>query len=525
MRIGFASIYSWRPHVEHLHYLASLVRAEGHETEFLTCDGDLPTCYTRELRSVRPGWQECLVCRVGGIRSYENRNVSSIGEYASSLLSPPIPENWTTWGLSSASSLGRFESEADFTSPAFHALAERLRPVVAKAYGAACNWIVNRRLDAIVVFNGRMDATRALSEAALSNGIPFASLERTWFGDGLQILPGEGCLGLKSVDRLVSLFADKPLTHSQATKAAGYIASRFLRRNHNEWRAYNVNANMLPWPTSGRRKILLIPGSINELWGYPEWGSRWQHPLNAYDALIDHFSLDPADLVLRCHPNWGEHIGKADGRMAEACYTQWAGQRGVLVIPSTDNASTLGLIEQADAVVVASGSAALEAGALGKQIIGISGANYQMAGIREDASSEQKLRTLQLRSTLSEAEQESLAASVRRQSLRFAYSVTHRIPQYVDYVKCVTPTRYRYKPGADPNRLVKLLTSGVLSPDDGDWSRDDQGELDVLETMRNKQWEALFQAREDTLDYASIRRRFPYGSLDAIRALMRVGDR
>lgn len=525
MRIGFVSIYSWRPHVEHLHYLATLARLAGHDAEFLTCDGDFPTCYTRELRSVRPGWRECLMCRVGGLRSYESSNVSTIGEFARSTAFSQMPEESTTWGLSSASSLGRFESEADFSSQAFHALADRLQPVVAKAYGAACNWIANRRLDAIVVFNGRMDATRAILEAATSNGIPFASLERTWFGDGLQILPGEGCLGLKSVDRLVSQFADKPLTHAQSIRAAGYIASRFLRRNHNEWRAYNINANMLPWPASGRRKILLIPGSINEIWGYSEWSSSWRHPLDAYDALIDHFSLDPADLVLRCHPNWGEHIGKADGQMAEEYYTQWAEQRGVLVIPSTDSASTLGLIEQADAVVVASGSAALEAGALGKQVIGVAGANYQMAGIREDACSEQKLRTLQLRASLPQAEQDSLASSVRRQTLRFAYSVTHRIPQYVDYVKCVTPTQYLYKPGADPNRLVELLTSGVLAPDDGEWSRDDQGELDVLESMRDKRWETLFQRREVSLDYASIRRRFPYGSLDAIRGLMRVGDR
>jgi hypothetical protein len=82
-----------------------------------------------------------------------------------------------------------------------------------------------------------------------------------------------------------------------------------------------------------------------------------------------------------------------------------------------------------------------------------------------------------------------------------------------------------YKPGADPNRLVELLTSGVLTPDDGEWSRDDQGELDVLELMREKRWEALFQTREVSLDYASIQRRFPYGSLDTIRGLMRVGDR
>ena len=56
MRIGFASVYSWRPHVEHLAFLARMVEKAGHETHFLTCDADLDNCYTREMRG-RPGWE------------------------------------------------------------------------------------------------------------------------------------------------------------------------------------------------------------------------------------------------------------------------------------------------------------------------------------------------------------------------------------------------------------------------------------------------------------------------------------
>lgn len=523
MRIGFASIYSWRPHVEHLHYLASLVRAEGHETDYLTCDGDLPTCYTRELRNIRPGWQECLMCRAGGVRSYESAEVHSIGELARNPVS--LPNELASWALSSASSLGRFESDADFASPAFHALAQRLQPAVEKAYVAASNWITQRRLDGVVVFNGRMDATRGIFEAARSKGIAVASLERTWFGDGLQILPGETCLGLKSVDRLVGYWAEKPLTRSQALKAASYIASRFLRRNQNEWRAYNVNAEVKPWPTQGRRKILLIPGSVNEIWGHPQWGSSWKHPLDAYDALIDHFALDPADLVLRAHPNWGEKIGKFDGRMAEECYANWASKRGVLVIPSTASVSTLGLIELADMVVVASGSAALEAGALGKQVIGIAGANYQKAGIRESACNREQLSALTLRADLSAAAQEEVASGVRRSSLRFAYTITHRIPQYVNHVKCVNPTQYMYKAGADGKRLIDMLRSGEIVADDEQWAQSEADEAGILEMLRQKRWMDLIGEHEEPQRYTRIRRRFPFNHLDSIRGLMRHGDR
>lgn len=523
MRIGFASIYSWRPHVEHLHYLASLVKDEGHEVAFLTCDADLSTCYTRELRDIRPGWQECLLCRAGGVRSYEADNVFSIGLLSRSIAS--LPDESRAWGVSSASTLGRFESEDDYASSAFIELADKLKPAVDKAYIAAHNWIKQQRLDAIVVFNGRMDATRAIFEAAKSQEIPVATIERTWFGDGIQILPEENCLGLESVDRLVEAWASKSLTYSQAIKAASYIASRFLRRNQNEWRAYNMNAKKEPWPVSGKRKVLLIPGSINEIWGHPQWEGSWRHPLDAYDALIDHLKLESVDLVLRAHPNWGEKIGKVDGRKAEAVYAQWAKLRGIHMISSSESISTLGLIEQADVVVVASGSAALEAGALGKQVIGVAGANYQKAGIREEACTLSQLKAIKLRVDLSEQEQELLAASVRQNTLRFAYTVTHRIPQYVDYVRCVSPTKYLYKSGASGARLVDMLVSGELLPDDADFSESNFSELKVLNLMRNGRWIDLIRDSENLENCKPIRRRFPYLGMDKIRAILRHGDR
>jgi ADP-heptose:LPS heptosyltransferase len=500
-----------------------LAKKDGHQIEYLTCDADFPTCYNHELRDIRPKWQECLMCRVGGVRSYDSANVSSIG--ANSCAPVNLPNFSKDWALSSASSIGRFESESDFASSDFSRLVERLRPAVEKAYVAASNWISQRNLDAVVVFNGRIDATRAIFEAAKSKGVSVATLERTWFGDGLQILPGENCLGLHSVDRLVSYWSAKPLTPRQAFKAAALIASRFLRRNQNEWRAYNLNASVEPWPANGRRKILLVPGSLNEIWGHSQWGSNWAHPLEAYDALIDHFALRSNDLVLRAHPNWGEKIGKNDGHLAEGYYTHWARKRGVLVIPSTSNVSTLGLIEQADAIVVASGSAALEASALGKQVIGIAGSNYQEAGIHEAACSDAQLKVLKLRIDMPGAVQDKIAALVRRNCLRFAYTISHRVAQYVDYVKCVTPVQFKYKPGADSKRLIAILRTGELVADDEEWIEGEEGETPILDLLCQKRWMDLIVDRKSSVHFKSIRRRFPFSGLDTLRGMMPMGDR
>lgn len=523
MRIGFASIYSWRPHIEHLHYLADLVRRAGHEAEFFTCDSDLPTCYTREFRDVRPDWMECLMCRVGGIRSFESKDVSSIGKFPTN--KEPLPEDWKTWALPVASTLGRFESAEDYESPEFNNLVERLLPTVEITYQAACAWIDERRLDALVVFNARMETTRAIFEAGKARGIPVASMERTWFGDGLQILPEETCLGLKSTGRLVSEWSERPLNYEQAIKAVSYVASRFLRRNNNEWRAYNVNAEAKPWPSAaGRYKILLIPGSLNEIWGHPDWESDWKHPLDAYDALIDHFSLEPADLVLRCHPNWSEKIGKADGRMPENYYTAWAKGRGILVIPSADSTSTLGLIEQADVVVVAGGTAAIDAGILGKQVIAVGASSYQEAGICDVARNLKELKALSLRVLGGNACLEANANRVKKRTLRFLYTIANRIPLYVDHVKCVSPTRYIYKDGASGSQFIELLNSRQLTPDNVEFSENEFDEDTVLELVDAKSWETFFQQPESS-KYRPIKRRFPYVGIDVIRKFMRHGDR
>jgi hypothetical protein len=525
LRIGFTSIYSWRPHVEHLTFLARLAEKAGHETHFLTCDADLPTCYTRELRG-RPGWQECLQCRAGGIRSYTGRRVASIGKLlAGAGELPPVP---IEWAQSSASTLGRFESDADYASAAFGERTRQLHPAVQASHAAARRWIERARLDAVCVFNGRMDATRGIFEAAKSLGVRVISVERTWFGDGLQLYPQENCLGLQSVHRLMREWRDRPLTRAQAVRAASYGARRFLRRNDKEWRAYNVGAQAAEWPAAGhgKRRILLVPSSRNEVWGHPDWVSAWGDTIAAYDALIDHVRLAPDELVLRCHPNWGERIGLAGGEMSERHYAEWAAARGIRTIGSRDPASTLGLIEQCDAIVVANGSAALEAGLLGKQVIATAPSIYAEAGLRDDASSPAALCSLRLHAELPDDERRAAQKRLPRQTLRFAYTMVHRVPQYVDAVKAEATTRFRYDFDADPTRFIELLRSGVLRADDEGCAPDTSEEDEVLARIAARDWQGLLDALEpDPAERRPLRRRFPFQPLDAIRQHMPVGDR
>lgn len=525
MRIGFSSIYAWRPHVEHLHYLVGLAREAGHEVSFLTCDADLDTCYTKELLPTRGDAMHCARCRIGGLRSYESRAVHSIGHLADDRL--VLPAEATEWCRSSASTLGRFESDTDFASAQFQALVSRLDAPTRRVYGAAQRWIEREKLDAVCLFNGRMDATRAVLEAARSTDVPFVSVERTWFGDGIQLLPGENCLGLHSVDTMMRDWRNQPLTRTQALKAASHVASRFLRQNSKEWRAYNLSAKTTDWPVNrAQRRVLLVPGSRNEIWGHPDWRSEWGEHTVAFDALIDHLALKPEDVVLRCHPNWGEKIGPADGSKAERFYTDWANRRGIHCIASTDQTSTLGLIELCDAIVVCGGSAALEAGILGKQVIAVAPSVYRQAGFQSDADSPSALRNLVLHAALDDATRARHAMRIARQTLRFAYTMVYRLPQYVEQVRCVTTTRYEYFEGADPDRLPNLLRSGVLQADDACCALEFSGEDEVLSLIADRQWQALFEAvpAPALAPRRSVQRRWLLRPIDRLREALPRGD-
>lgn len=522
LRVGLASLYAWRPHVEHLHFLAELTRRAGHQTFFLTCDADLPACYTREMRD-RPAWLECLSCRAGGVRSYESRGVDSIGALAGRDTTPAPVE----WAASSASTLGRFEADADYASADFARTVERLHPAVQRAYGAARVWIAERRLDVVCIFNGRMDVTRAVFEAARSLGVRAISLERPWFSHGLQLYPGESCLGLANVHRMVGAWRGVPLLRDQALRAAAYGALRFLRRNQSEWRAYNLDARAAAWPVAGgRHRILFVPSSRNEVWGHPDWQAEWPDPLAAYDALIAHQGWQPADLLLRCHPNWAEAIGNRGGSRPERHYAEWAARRGIRCIAAADTSSTLALLEQCDAVVVANGSAGFEAAMLGKQVIGIAPSIYQEAGFRDAVVGPSGLDGMCLDAARGAGERASLALHRRRQVLRFMYTFNDRLPQYVAAVRADTPTALRYDLQADPARWVDLLRGGDLQADDARAAETSDEEDAVLAHMAAGDWAALLDAAGvPARVHGRLQRRGALRWIDTVRPWMKVGDR
>lgn len=518
MKIGLVNIYSFRPHVEHLVYLNYLLELAGHNVCFLTCDGQLSSCYSRLLKGTSKFW-ECSKCILGGVRSFPVGPVSTMGcKLQGAGLNR---EKLFELGLSSACTLNRTESETEWMEPEIQETLEALAGPINHAYNRTLRWIEMCGLEAVVCFNGRMDVTKAITCACEAAGVPYITHERTWFGNGLKLNPNANCLSLKAVSDMAANFGNKPLTKRQAQHAGKLAGDRFIQRNTLEWRLYNKNPEPVPWPanTDGPR-LLVVPSSKNEFAGHEDWKCGWTNNTQALDDLLDAFSIRSSQVVVRCHPNWAENIGRVTGKRSLNHYIEWANKRNIHCIHSEDKASTYDLIQQADIVVVNGGSSAVEAGVCGKQVICLGPSTYQSAGF---------VRTFNKRDELWQDGALDMLDSdiVRRNTLRFLYLRSRRFPQYVDFVRAKDTTSYSYFYGGDPDRLEAMFRTGGVLPDDEHYAEDTSYEDEIIRLFIKHDWEALADYVEDRpqLEPLKICRRQGLGWVDKIRARMSRGDR
>jgi len=514
MRIGFANIYSWRPHVEHLAFLARLAREAGHETAFLTCDSSVSNCYSRMLKG-RSRLKECPLCIAGGVRSYPVSNVTSLSHRG------PLPDAGLAdeFASSSAATLTRIEAEEEYGDPQVVATRRALHDAVSTAYRSARRWIDDQRLEALICFNGRMDMTASVTRAAADAGIPFVTHERSWFGDGLSLNPNANCLSIRAVGRMTADYDNRPLTREQAAYAARLVAERFLQKNALEWKVYNKDALRTAWPLQAKGpRVLILPSSKNEYFGLDEWRAGWADNTTALDDFMAAMGIGPDQAVVRCHPNWAESIGVVGGNRSLRHYREWCAARGIFCISSEEKHSTYDLIQQADIVVLNGGSAAVEAGACGKQVFSLGPAFYQHGGFVKIVNGPADLADPALKMPLD-------PETVIRKTLRFVYVAARRFPQFNHFVRARETTRYDYFLGADFSRVERMLATGDVGADDAVTASDESEETPVVEALQRGEWASLVDHVEERpiLPPLDIGRRRGLRWLDGVRSRMTIG--
>ena len=136
MRLGVFTGPTFRPHVEHVAWLAKLAQNAGHTVIGLSCDGAVTDCYARAL--LERGRIGCVGCSLAGLRAFSNVTTQSArGVRPSASL-----EGWNDSEiLSSVRTLLREEEDAKLIDPPAQKLISRLAPAAAKMFGVISGWI------------------------------------------------------------------------------------------------------------------------------------------------------------------------------------------------------------------------------------------------------------------------------------------------------------------------------------------------------------------------------------------------
>jgi hypothetical protein len=487
MKIGFVSLYPFRPHVEHVFFLSSQFKEAGHEVFFLDCLGKIETCYNIEMKKSSK-LAQCAACVIGGLRSFTHGPFETIRNYPDLVLSFDELESITA---SSSATLNRIEDYQEFYSSEIVEHRKKLHRPVNSAYLSAKKWISGEKLDCVIVFNGRMEVAAGVLRAAQELSIKWLTVERTWFGHGLQLNFGENCLGLRDFRILADKYSAHPLTAEQCSKAASYVVSRFYRNNKLEWRQFNTEfSSQTTWPIADSYeslKVLIVPSSINEIMFHPDWSSEWKDFRVIFGALIEQIRLSgkKVSTVMRGHPIWNQKIGQIEGNHISEYYKKWAIQNNVGYVDPGSNLDTLSLIKLADVIIVNGGSAAYEAAILGKKVINVGRCQYDSSGFTYNLKNWADLSGVDV-DKIQALDPKEIVRSV----LRFIYTYANRYAFFSDSIVAQNPTSYVYrKKGFDIDRLVQMITSGELIPDDEAVCNSTIHENRIIEKLLNNDFE------------------------------------
>ena len=120
-----------------------------------------------------------------------------------------------------------------------------------------------------------------------------------------------------------------------------------------------------------------------------------------------------------------------------------------------------------------------------------------------------------------------ISGEISRKTLRFCYTMSHRVAQYVNEVKCKSTTHYIYSKNADPYRFIDLLQSGIVKADDELYANDCLAEDVVLEKIHKNNWVGLIQNNMliNNEKFDPMKRLPMYSAIDRLRQLFPVGDR
>ena len=458
-QVGIAQIYPWRPHAAQRDYLIRVARESGHAISELVCHGSSVSCYDKQYQTL--GWggvDHCIKCRLGARKADDD--VRSFKLDWSTRHSRVEGEQ--TAMLSNRAAVMRAELTEDITEgPGAVGLLEAYRV----GYHSTLRWIDEFGVDLILLFNGRIDILRGVMDAARCARVDFASYERSWFGDGIMLIPNESCLGLGLIQTLAQTAATIDLSEHDIAAAETVIRRRVERLGSNEWRDFQVLGGEKRDSDGGvgrSHEVLVLPSSMYEIWGHPDWTTSWRDNFEALDWLQARIGVPWSRWLIRGHPIWSQRVGKTLGSHAERRYRDFCTTRGIRYIESGSSVHTSALIDASDLVVINGGSSVIDAVWRGKPVISLSESAFHLSGICPTA--------------LSSADTIDVPddATRRKKLVRFVHAMDRLMPTFVNHLVAISPAEQsqheggRFQDVIDQIRLNTLLVPGKNEAPVGD---------------------------------------------------------
>ncbi|MDI1325519.1 MAG: hypothetical protein PSV23_01845 [Brevundimonas sp.] len=445
--VGVAQIYPWRPHAFQRDYLLSLAREAGARTSELVCNGSFVRCYDKQYQTLGFGTVDhCVKCRLGRGRESSDRpfkvdwskkNIPVLGEEQAM--------------ISNRAAIVRAEVQGDLGTEVG---ADGLVQAYRAGYHSAIRWIEECNLDLVLVFNGRIDLLKGVVDAAVASGVDFMSYERSWFGDGLMMLPNENCLGLRHIHAMCAAVGASTLAEEDRLRAEQIINARVHRTGSNEWRDFQKRGATeyvdLISQIGRPPKVLVLPSSTYETWGHDDWRVEWTDNFEAIDYLQSILGIPFEDFLVRGHPIWAQRVGVSFGERADRHYREYCERRGIRYLEPGSAVHTSALIDASELIALNAGSSVIEAVWRGKPVVSLAASIYQHIGVCPTLLGPGQ--SLELPDD----------ATRRRQIVKFIHAMDRIAPTFVNHLKAVSSGEQQAFEGGDFGDIARQFQADSL---------------------------------------------------------------
>lgn len=467
MKIGFASIYPYRPHLKHMVFLVQQAKLLGHQINFLEINNGFENIFPKLEENFIKRTIASLKIKYAGLNGFLNESPDYINNY---IKKTGYEIDSSKFMYSAQSTVaGKFGicDEKDLHSKKIQKSIKKNLIDIKTAYKASIEWLEIEHFDMVIGFNGRVDITNSIMQACIDRDVPYFSLERSWTGEGIQLIGNGTPLSLSSIHSLVEPWNYKPLKNYQIVKAYSFLANRFSKQASGEFRQWNksqelglINEN-ISW--------LYMPSSIFERIGHPDWEVEWKNDIEAVESLLKMKSINPSNLVVRGHPQWIMVSPES-----ERLYSEWCKKIGAKYIESSSKINSQELILRSDNIISYGSTATFEAGIMGKNIYNLSPSFYDKSGFINNIFSKT--------TNINEVELSLSKKDIARLCLRCLYAINYRHMKLTNEIKAVNAFDYVFRDIKNIDFFFKLLENKNFSNDEdfAESTKDEDEFLDLL---------------------------------------------